>query len=61
MSYIFGCAKKLKKILKPHQLVVLESTVYPGATDELIDILKKKTFNRQEFFCWILTRERKSR
>ena len=42
MSYIFGCAKKLKKILKPHQLVVLESTVYPGATDELIDIFKQK-------------------
>ena len=42
MSYIFNCAKKLKKIIKPYQLLVLESTVYPGATDDIIDIIKNK-------------------
>ena len=47
MSYIFDCAKKLKKILNPYQLLVLKSTVYPGATDELINIVKqKKNYNR---------------
>ena len=43
MSYIFDCARKLRKILTPFQLLVLESTVYPGATDELINIVKQKT------------------
>ena len=33
MSYIFDCARKLRKILTPFQLLVLDSTVYPGATD----------------------------
>ena len=42
MSYIFDCAKKIKNFLKPYQLLVLESTVYPGATDELINIVKQK-------------------
>jgi UDP-N-acetyl-D-glucosamine dehydrogenase len=42
MSFVFNCAKKLKKIIKPYQLLVLESTVYPGATDDLIKIIKKK-------------------
>ncbi len=42
MSFIFNCAKKLKKILRPCQLLVLESTVYPGATVELIKMIKKK-------------------
>ena len=48
MSYIFDCAKKLKRILNPYQLLVLESTVYPGATDELINIISngKVIFNK---------------
>ena len=42
MSYVFNCAKKLKMIIKPYQLIVLESTVYPGATNEIIEIIKNK-------------------
>ncbi len=42
MSYVFNCAKKLKKVIKPYQLLVLESTVYPGATNDLINIVNKK-------------------
>ena len=42
MSYVFNCAKKLKEILKPYQLLVLESTVYPGATNDLIKIIRQK-------------------
>ena len=45
MSYVFNCAKKLKKIIKPYQLIVLESTVYPGATNDLINIIKQKKLN----------------
>ena len=44
MSYVFNCAKKLKKIIKPNQLLILESTVYPGATMKLIKIVQKKKF-----------------
>ena len=39
--------KKLKKIIKPNQLLILESTVYPGATMKLIkDCSEKKFINR---------------
>ena len=41
MSYVHGCAKKLKKIIQPFQLVILESTVYPGATIEFFKKFKK--------------------
>ena len=42
MSYVFNFAKSVKKYLKPGHTVVLESTVYPGATEELLIKLKKK-------------------
>ena len=42
MSFVFNSAKRLKKIIKPYQLLVLESTVYPGATNDLVKIVKKK-------------------
>ncbi len=45
MSYVFNCAKKLQKIIKPYQLLVLESTVYPGATNDLVNIIKQKKLN----------------
>ena len=56
MSYVFNCVKKLKKIIKPFQLLVLESTVYPGATNQLIKIInQKKIFCWEEFLCWLFT------
>ena len=42
MSYVYECARKLKKIIKPFQLVILESTVFPGATIEFFKKFKKK-------------------
>ncbi len=45
MSYVFDCAKKLKNIIKPFQLLVLESTVYPGATNDIMKIINKKKYN----------------
>ena len=41
MSYIYSCISKIKKILRPYQILILESTVYPGATDELVRLIKK--------------------
>ena len=41
MKYIFDCFRKLKKILKKGQTIILESTVYPGATNEHFDKINK--------------------
>ncbi len=32
MSYIYNCAKQIKKFIKKNHVIILESTVYPGAT-----------------------------
>lgn len=36
MSYVVGTAEAIARTLRPGQLVVLESTTYPGTTDELV-------------------------
>lgn len=36
LSYVEGVAHIVAKLLRPGQLVVLESTTYPGTTDELL-------------------------
>ena len=36
MSYIVASAEEIAKRLRPGQLVILESTTYPGTTDELV-------------------------
>ncbi|HKE37678.1 MAG TPA: nucleotide sugar dehydrogenase [Candidatus Baltobacteraceae bacterium] len=36
LSYVEGVAHAVAKLLRPGQLVVLESTTYPGTTDELL-------------------------
>lgn len=51
MSYISNCMNKIKRYLKSYQLIILESTVYPGATNELIiNKIKKKFIVGQNFF-----------
>ena len=42
MSFVYNCAKRLKKVLKEYQLIILESTVFPGATIEF----SKKFLNK---------------
>ena len=42
MSYVFKCASKIRKIIKPFQILILESTVYPGATYEVLKMVKNK-------------------
>ncbi len=44
MSFVFNCAKNLKKFVKKYHVVILESTVYPGATREFGNKIKKKNF-----------------
>jgi len=36
VSYIVAATKSVQKYLRPGQLIVLESTTYPGTTDELL-------------------------
>lgn len=43
MSYVFGTAETIGKHLKKGQLVVLESTTYPGTTDEDVRRILEKT------------------
>ena len=42
LSLIISATKSIAKILKPNEIVIYESTVYPGATEEVcVPILKK--------------------
>ena len=52
MSYVVETARQIKKTLRKGQLVVLESTTYPGTTDELLkDILEESgLICGQDFF-----------
>ena len=46
LSYIKSCLKSIKPHLKKGQLISLESTTYPGTTEEIIgDFLKIEKFN----------------
>jgi UDP-N-acetyl-D-glucosamine dehydrogenase len=52
MSYVAETARAVKARLRPGQLVVLESTTYPGTTDELVKSLLESTGLRcgEDFF-----------
>jgi UDP-N-acetyl-D-glucosamine dehydrogenase len=43
MSYVLSSARQVKAALRPGQLVVLESTTYPGTTDELVRAVLEET------------------
>jgi len=43
MSYIIKTAGQVKNCLRPGQLIVLESTTYPGTTDELVKNMLEET------------------
>jgi UDP-N-acetyl-D-glucosamine dehydrogenase len=43
MSYVVETGRKVRDALRPGQLVVLESTTYPGTTDELLRGLLEET------------------
>ncbi|HZO15991.1 MAG TPA: nucleotide sugar dehydrogenase [Polyangiaceae bacterium] len=52
MKYVRGTAEQIAKRLRPGQLVVLESTTYPGTTDELVKGILESTGLRcgRDFF-----------
>ncbi len=61
MSFLNNCVKKLSKFLKKGQTLILESTVYPGATLELFKIInKKKRFSLGKNFYLIFSPEREN-
>jgi UDP-N-acetyl-D-glucosamine dehydrogenase len=59
MSFIFNTAKTIAQYLRPGQLVVLESTTYPGTTDEeLRKILESSGLKAGEDFYLAYSPER---
>ena len=50
MSHINDCRKNLFKFLRPNQLLILESTTYPGTTNELFYKKLKNKFKFGENF-----------
>ncbi|MFO0695191.1 MAG: nucleotide sugar dehydrogenase [Polyangiales bacterium] len=59
MSYVEGTARAIAATLRPGQLVVLESTTYPGTTDELVrGILEKGGLHASEDFFLAYSPER---
>ncbi len=43
ISYVVGATREIRERLRPGQLVVLESTTYPGTTDEVIQPMLEET------------------
>ena len=59
MSYVIDAAESIAKILQRGQVVILESTVYPGATEELIaPILERSGLKAGEDFYLAFSPER---
>ncbi len=59
LSYIVGTGRMLKTILRPGQLVVLESTTYPGTTEEVLKpILEEDGLKAGEDFLLAYSPER---
>src|ERR1700689_3749799 len=55
MSFIVSACQEIAKYLGPGKLVILESTTYPGTTDELVlPILERRGFQvgEQFFLCF---------
>jgi UDP-N-acetyl-D-glucosamine dehydrogenase len=58
-SFIHSTAREVAKRLRPGQLVVLESTTYPGTTDEeVLPILQQSTLRCPEDFLLAFSPER---
>jgi UDP-N-acetyl-D-glucosamine dehydrogenase len=59
MTYVVSTARDIKERLRPGQLVVLESTTYPGTTDELLKgILEESGLRCGEDFFLAFSPER---
>lgn len=59
MTFVVRAAETVAKILQPGQVVILESTVYPGATEELVaPILEKSGLRLDSGFFLAFSPER---
>lgn len=59
MSYILAAAGKIQENLRRGQLIILESTTYPGTTDEvLLPMFEEKGFKLDEDFLLAFSPER---
>ena len=58
MDYLFSCARNLKNILKGEKLIILESTVYPGASENFIKKIElKDKIGKKIYFSYSPERE----
>ena len=64
LSFVIDASTIVGKVMKRNNIVVYESTVYPGATEEVfIPVIEKNSglqANR-DFFLWLFTRKNQSR
>ena len=59
MSYILAAGGEIQKYMRRGQLIILESTTYPGTTDEVLQpMLEKKGFKLDEDFLLAFSPER---
>ncbi|MFZ3063831.1 MAG: nucleotide sugar dehydrogenase [Nitrospirota bacterium] len=59
LTYIENTAKEIKKYLRPGQLISLESTTYPGTTDELLlPLFEENGLKAGEDFFLVFSPER---
>ncbi|MDQ3585483.1 MAG: nucleotide sugar dehydrogenase [Pyrinomonadaceae bacterium] len=59
ISYILAAAEQIQKFLRRGQLIILESTTYPGTTDEvLLPMLEERGFKLDEDFLLAFSPER---
>ncbi len=59
LSHIVSCWQKIKKFIKKGQLIILESTTYPGCTEEIFlkDLSKNFLIDREIFLSYSPERE----
>jgi len=59
ISYVIAAAEEISRVLQPEQIIILESTVYPGATDSLVaPILEKSGLKAGQDFYLAFSPER---
>ena len=59
MSFIISAGEEIQKYMRKGQLVILESTTYPGTTDEVLQpMLEEKGFKLDEDFLLAFSPER---
>ena len=63
MSYVVSASEEIAKYLHPGMLVMLESTTYPGTTDELVlpMLREARLARRRRFLPLLLAGARRSR